>query len=137
MMERVMGLPDINLIKLRCDGGCIACDSRDTTAAHVHGKRLMVADGKKHHRYMNVIPLCWSHHYIFYDAKNLVVLAMRGWTVTARLENARVEVTACRKVLDVKDGYLDTKNREAIMKLRALIPSVRKKVEAVFAAEGT
>ena len=102
------------------------------TRAHVLSKSLMKAAGRIAHKYQNLVPLCWTHHYFFFDRGKMVILALEDWTVTARLENSAVEVTACQKVLDVPTAHLIAKNSQALPQLRALIPTVTKKVESTL-----
>jgi hypothetical protein len=109
---------------------CAVCGALDTQKCHVKDKGTFEAN--EHDDFHNIIFLCASHHYEFFDQARLAIDPIsRTLLLLKCIRFRRIEIAEPRSAVAIKPEYIRWKNRSVHTFLKA---ELRKRQNAVIAS---
>lgn len=116
-------------------GGCIWCEAFHTQACHVRDKASFRDGGP--HDYHNIVALCSSCHYHYFDRGRMAFGPDCQFVVVLRcVSYRRVEQRPPRRPVFIRSEYLDWKNGRVHTLLQAELRRLRRLLEAPRASPG-
>ena len=100
---------------------CSVCGTLGVTDAHVKDKALC---GDLHDdTYTNIIQMCYSCHYEYFDNNRMGIIKIKDKpTLFVFLDKENeIQVRESKNLINVRDEYIDWKNKRCIPKLRIYI----------------
>lgn len=97
---------------------CAVCGHPHTTRAHVKDKSVCEKEGIVDHEYLNIIELCYSCHYDYFDRSKMGVYKSESQFFFAKLnEQNEIEIITAKYTLNVREEYIKWKNKRCKPKL--------------------
>jgi uncharacterized protein YqkB len=99
---------------------CCVCAQAGVTYAHVKDKAICIQEGQTNHTFQNIIPMCYSCHYEYFDQHKMGIKKIPGKKdlfIWLDKEN-NIQITEAKCIINIRDEYIKWKNNQCVPKLR-------------------